>query len=91
MRRFALAPVAGKPSRGAPATVMRGFSYRCLDCRQPAAWMRFAFARLKIVIEPSGAVPLAALLTGAVPAAGRTGVVLSGGNIAPADFAALVG
>jgi threo-3-hydroxy-L-aspartate ammonia-lyase len=53
--------------------------------------MRFAFARLKIVIEPSGAVPLAALLTGAVPAAGRTGVVLSGGNVAPADFAALVG
>jgi threo-3-hydroxy-L-aspartate ammonia-lyase len=53
--------------------------------------MRFAFARLKIVIEPSGAVPLAALLTGVVPATGRTGVVLSGGNIAPADFARLVG
>jgi threo-3-hydroxy-L-aspartate ammonia-lyase len=53
--------------------------------------MRFAFARLKIVIEPSGAVALAALRTGAVPAAGRTGVVLSGGNIAPADFAGLVG
>ena len=54
------------------------------------AAMRFAFSRLKIVIEPSGAVPLAALLTGAVPAGGRTAVVLSGGNIAPADFAALL-
>ena len=53
--------------------------------------MRFAFARLKIVLEPSGAVPLAALLTGAVPAGGRTAVVLSGGNIDPADFGALVG
>jgi threo-3-hydroxy-L-aspartate ammonia-lyase len=53
--------------------------------------MRFAFARLKIVIEPSAAVALAALRTGAVAATGRTGVVLSGGNVAPADFAALVG
>ena len=52
--------------------------------------MRFAFARLKIVIEPSGAVTLAALLTGAVPAGGRTAVVLSGGNIDPADFGALL-
>jgi threo-3-hydroxy-L-aspartate ammonia-lyase len=53
--------------------------------------MRFCFTRLKIVIEPSGAVPLAALRSGLVPAAGRrVGVVLSGGNIAPADFAALV-
>lgn len=53
--------------------------------------MRFCFARLKIVVEPSGAVALAALRTGVVPATGRTGVVVSGGNIAPADFAALVG
>jgi threonine dehydratase len=52
--------------------------------------MRFAFTRLKIVLEPSGAVPLAALRTGAVPAGGRTAVVLSGGNIDPADFAALL-
>jgi threo-3-hydroxy-L-aspartate ammonia-lyase len=50
--------------------------------------MRFAFERMKIVIEPSGAVPLAALLTGAVPAAGRrTVVVVSGGNIDPGTFA----
>jgi threonine dehydratase len=50
--------------------------------------MRFCFERMKIVIEPSGAVPLAALLTGAVPAAGRrTVVVISGGNIDAATFA----
>lgn len=53
--------------------------------------MRFCFSRLKIVVEPSGAVPLAALLTGAVPPGGRTAVVLSGGNIAIADFCALTG
>jgi threonine dehydratase len=53
--------------------------------------MAFSFSRLKLVLEPSGAVPLAALLSGAVPTAGRRiAVVLSGGNIAPADFAALV-
>lgn len=53
--------------------------------------MAFCFARLKLVVEPSGAVPLAAVLSGAVPAAGRRiAVVLSGGNIAPADFAALL-
>jgi threonine dehydratase len=53
--------------------------------------MAFCFARLKVVVEPSGAVPLAALLSGAAPAAAQTVVVLSGGNIAPADFSALVG
>jgi threonine dehydratase len=52
--------------------------------------MRFCFARLKIVVEPSGAVPLAALLSGVVRPSGPTAVVLSGGNIAPADFAALM-
>ena len=53
--------------------------------------MRFCFTRLKVVVEPSGAVPLAALLTGAVRADGRpTAVVLSGGNVDPADFAALL-
>jgi threonine dehydratase len=53
--------------------------------------MQFCFARLKIVVEPSGAVALAALRTGAVRAAGRrTAVVLSGGNIDPAAFAAFL-
>ncbi len=53
--------------------------------------MRFCFTRLKVVVEPSGAVPVAALLTGAVRADGRaTAVVLSGGNVDPADFAALL-
>ncbi len=53
--------------------------------------MRFCFSRLKVVVEPSGAVALAALLTEAVAPSGRTVVVLSGGNIGPADFAVLAG
>jgi threo-3-hydroxy-L-aspartate ammonia-lyase len=53
--------------------------------------MTFCFARLKVVVEPSGATALAALLAGAVQADGRrVAVVLSGGNIDPADFAFLV-
>ena len=44
--------------------------------------MRFIWTRMKIVIEPSAAVPVAALLSHrpAVPG-GRIGVVLSGGNV----------
>jgi threonine dehydratase len=44
--------------------------------------MRFAWTRMKLVIEPSAAVPLAALFAGRVNAAGRrVGVILSGGNV----------
>jgi threo-3-hydroxy-L-aspartate ammonia-lyase len=52
--------------------------------------MRFCFTRLKLVVEPSGAVALAALLSEVVGATGRTAVVLSGGNISPEDFSSLV-
>jgi threonine dehydratase len=54
--------------------------------------MRFCFERLKLVVEPSGASALAALLAGAVRCRGRrVGVVLSGGNVGVAGFAALLG
>jgi threo-3-hydroxy-L-aspartate ammonia-lyase len=53
------------------------------------AAMRFAFERLKLVIEPSGAAPLAALLTGRIDVRGkRVGVIISGGNVDPAVFSA---
>lgn len=49
--------------------------------------MRYAFEHLKLVVEPGGAVALAAVLTGRVSARGRVvGVVLSGGNVDPAIF-----
>lgn len=45
----------------------------------------FAFRHLKLVLEPSGAVALAALLAGAREVRGRAiGLVLSGGNVDPA-------
>jgi threonine dehydratase len=39
--------------------------------------------RAKLVVEPAGAVGVAAILTGAVSNAGRTVAILSGGNIDP--------
>lgn len=53
--------------------------------------MRFAFRWLKLVIEPGGAVSLAALLSGKVAARGlTTGIVLSGGNVDPGLFSAII-
>jgi len=43
--------------------------------------VRVLFFRMKLVVEPSGALGLAALLSGKVQAKGRVGVILSGGNI----------
>ncbi|MGO9957211.1 MAG: threonine/serine dehydratase [Solirubrobacteraceae bacterium] len=58
---------------------------------QIVAAMRFCFERLKLVVEPSGACALAALLSGAVsPVFGHLGVVLSGANVGAAAFAALM-
>jgi threo-3-hydroxy-L-aspartate ammonia-lyase len=50
------------------------------------AAMRFAFDRLKLVLEPSGAAAIAALLAGKVEAAGRVGAILSGGNVGVERF-----
>lgn len=44
--------------------------------------MRFMAFRMKQVVEPTGCLPLAAILNGAIDVAGkRVGVILSGGNI----------
>ena len=53
--------------------------------------MRYAFSTLKLVVEPGGAVSLAALLAGKIDARGKTiGVVLSGGNVDPALFSRIL-
>ena len=53
--------------------------------------MRFAFRWLKLIVEPGGAVSLAALLSGKVQAQGlTTGIVLSGGNVDPGLFAEII-
>jgi threonine dehydratase len=54
--------------------------------------IRFAFLRLKLVIEPSGAAVLAAVLAGYLPAnIGPIGLIISGGNIDPELLAGLWG
>jgi threonine dehydratase len=51
----------------------------------------FAARTLKLVVEPGGAAALAALLSGAFDAKGKTvGIVLSGGNVDADLFAKLV-
>lgn len=53
--------------------------------------MRFVFDRMKLVVEPSGVTPIAALLCGRVaPAPPRIGVIVSGGNVGWARFAQLL-
>jgi threonine dehydratase len=53
--------------------------------------MRYAFATLKLVVEPGGSAGLAALLAGHIDVAGRTvGLVLSGGNVDPDLFARVI-
>ena len=52
----------------------------------------FAFRELKLVVEPGGAVGLAALLAGRIDVAGKNVViVLSGGNVDADLFARLIG
>jgi threonine dehydratase len=56
-----------------------------------AAAVAFAFAELKLVVEPGGAVALAALMTGKIDVKGKVAVaVLSGGNVDPELFSRLV-
>jgi len=51
--------------------------------------MATAFRHLRLVVEPGGAVALAAALAGRIPLAGRvTAIVLSGGNVDAATFIA---
>jgi threonine dehydratase len=56
------------------------------------AAMRFAFDRMKVVMEPSGATGVAALLAGRLsPVPARIGVIVSGGNVDWLRFAEIVG
>ena len=50
--------------------------------------MKFAFLNLKLVLEPSGAASLAALLEGSLDLHGKTvALIASGGNVDAATFA----
>ncbi|HEY8292289.1 MAG TPA: hypothetical protein VIG44_07370, partial [Thermomicrobiales bacterium] len=55
------------------------------------AALRFLLFRLKVLVEPTGAVAVAAILAGKVPVAGkRVGVILSGGNVDPDVLAGII-
>ena len=76
-----------------PFEVIRAHVKDVLTVGDPAVVdaMRFAFERMKVVLEPSGACALAALMVHAERFRGkRVGVTLSGGNIGLDRFVALV-
>jgi threonine dehydratase len=53
--------------------------------------MAVAFVHFKLVVEPGGAVALAAIMAGRYPLRGKTAVVVcSGGNADPALFAEII-
>ena len=53
--------------------------------------IRFAWNRYQLIVEPGGAVALAAVLAGRIDATDGTVIVLSGGNVDPALHARIVG
>jgi threonine dehydratase len=53
--------------------------------------VRFFLFRMKIVVEPSGALGLAALLSKRVKPQGKIGVIISGGNIDPSMLSQIIG
>ncbi|CCV04820.1 Pyridoxal-5'-phosphate-dependent protein beta subunit [Mesorhizobium metallidurans STM 2683] len=74
------------PFAAVKAAGVRGVT---VDDQSVRSAMRIAFERMKLVLEPSGAASLAALLGGKVDVRGKTVlVVATGGNISLADFIA---
>ncbi len=68
--------------------VTRGLVVSDEEARRAVA---YAFAELKLVVEPSGAAALAALLSGKLDVRGKTvSVVITGGNVDPGPFAGYV-
>ncbi len=61
-----------------------------VSTREVAAAMRLVFERLHLVVEPGGAVALAAVLAGKVQPKGVTAVTLSGGNVDAAMFTKMI-
>ena len=58
---------------------------------EAAAAVRFAFEVLKLVLEPGGAVALAAVLSGKIETQGKAiGVIASGGNCDPDLYARIL-
>ncbi|MEU5215954.1 threonine/serine dehydratase [Streptomyces sp. NPDC020807] len=89
--------IADGLGHSSPAPLTWAVNSRLLDGvvtvtdRDITAAMAFAFRHLKLVVEPSGACALAAILAGAVPhESGTIGVVLSGGGVDLPTFHRLI-
>lgn len=54
--------------------------------------LRFLLTRLKLLVEPSGCAPVAALMSGKIPnvRGKKVGVILSGGNVDPVTLARIL-
>jgi threonine dehydratase len=103
LQRGAIVPVGPNPPytscdalqtlKVSPLTfdVLRGRSASGLAVNEEeiAAAMRHAKASLGLILEPGGAVALAAVLAGKLAVTERTVVILSGGNVEPDLFAVM--
>lgn len=83
----ALQPLATKPVNLAVLQGRAEPGVAVTDAEVRAA-QRFAFAELRLVVEPGGAAALAAALAGKVPVDADTVIMLTGGNADPAAYAA---
>ncbi|NBB24742.1 pyridoxal-phosphate dependent enzyme [Porphyrobacter sp. SLTP] len=86
----ALQPLATKPINLAVLQGRAEPGLAVTDAEVRAA-QRFAFANLRLVVEPGGAAALAAVLAGKVPVDEGTVIMLTGGNADPAAYAATIG
>ena len=85
----ALQPLATKPINLAVLSGRSDPGVTVTDAEVRAA-QRFAFARLKLVVEPGGAAALAAALGGKVPIDEHTVVMITGGNTDAESFAEVI-
>jgi threonine dehydratase len=85
----ALQPTATKPINLAILKGRAEPGVAVTDAEVRAA-QRFAFANLRLVVEPGGAAALAAALAGKLPVDTDTVIMLTGGNADPAAFAATI-
>ncbi len=85
----ALQPMATKPINLAVLSGRAEPGVAVSDAEVRAA-QRFAFANLRLVVEPGGAAALAAALAGKVPVDADTVIMITGGNADPAAFAATI-
>ena len=82
-------PLPGELTFGINKELVSGFVSVTDD--EAAMAMRTAFAKLKLVVEPGGAVALAAALTGKIDISGKTvAVICSGGNVDPELYSEII-